>query len=158
MKEKRKKYWKKSCKRRCTCESEVTQSCLTLCNPADYSLPGFSIHGILQARILGWVTISFSRGIFQTQGLNPSLLYLLHWQRDSLPLCHLGSLPCAVLATISMSWNTGSGPPMRLLLLLSHFSRVQLCATPSTTAHQAPVPGILQARTLEWVAISFSSA
>ena len=45
-----------------------------------------------------------------------------------------------------------------LQLLLSHFSRVRLCATPWTAAHQAPpVPGILQARTLEWVAISFSS-
>ena len=39
-------------------ESEVAQSCPTLCDP----LPGFSIHGILQARILEWVTISFSRG------------------------------------------------------------------------------------------------
>ena len=38
------------------------------------------------------------------------------------------------------------------------FSRVRLCATPETAAHQAPRPGILQARTLEWVAISFSSA
>ena len=46
-----------------------------------------------------------------------------------------------------------------LLLLLSHFSCIQLCATPKTAAHQAPsVPRILQARTLEWVAISFSNA
>ena len=42
-------------------ESEVAQSCPTLCDPMDYSLPGFSVHGILQARILEWVTISFSR-------------------------------------------------------------------------------------------------
>ena len=42
--------------------SEVAQSCPTLCNPMDCSLPGFSIHGILQARILECVTISFSRG------------------------------------------------------------------------------------------------
>ena len=40
----------------------VTQLCLTLCHPMDYSLPGFSVHGILQARILEWVVISFSRG------------------------------------------------------------------------------------------------
>ena len=45
-----------------------------------------------------------------------------------------------------------------LLLLLSHVSCVRLCATPQTAVHQAPVPGILQARTLEWVAISLSSA
>ena len=43
-------------------ESEVTQSCPTLCNQVDYSLPSFSVHGILQARVLEWVTISFSRG------------------------------------------------------------------------------------------------
>ena len=43
-----------------------------------------------------------------------------------------------------------------LLLLLSRVSCVRLCATPETAAHQAP-PGIPQARTLEWVAISFSN-
>ena len=43
-------------------ESEAAQSCLTLCDPVDCGLPGFSIYGILQARILEWVTISFSRG------------------------------------------------------------------------------------------------
>ena len=41
--------------------SEVTQSCPTPCDPMDYSLPGSSLHGILQARVLEWVTISFSR-------------------------------------------------------------------------------------------------
>ena len=40
----------------------VIQSCLTLCDPMDYSLPGSSVHGILQARILEWVAISFSKG------------------------------------------------------------------------------------------------
>ena len=49
--------------------------------------------------------------------------------------------------------------PLLLLLLLSHISHVQLCATPEMAAQQAPPsPGILQARTLEWVAISFSNA
>ena len=37
------------------------QSSLTLCYPMDSCPPGFSVHGILQARILEWVTISFSR-------------------------------------------------------------------------------------------------
>ena len=41
-------------------ESEVAQLCPTLCNPVDCSLPGFSVHGILQARILEWVIVSFS--------------------------------------------------------------------------------------------------
>ena len=43
-------------------ESEVSQSCLTLCNPMDCSLPGFSVHGILHARMLEWVAISFTKG------------------------------------------------------------------------------------------------
>ena len=40
----------------------MAQSCLTLCDPVDCSLPGSSVHGILQARTLEWVAISFSRG------------------------------------------------------------------------------------------------
>ena len=43
----------------------VTQSCPALCDPMDYSLPGSSVHGILQARILEWVAIPFSRGSSQ---------------------------------------------------------------------------------------------
>ena len=41
------------------------QSCLTLCDPMDCSLPSSSLHGILQARILEWAAISFSRGSSQ---------------------------------------------------------------------------------------------
>ena len=40
----------------------VTQSCLTLCDPLGHRLPGSSVHGILQARILEWIAIPFSRG------------------------------------------------------------------------------------------------
>ena len=42
-------------------ESEVAQSCPTLCDPVDCSLPSSSVHGIFQARILEWVATSFSR-------------------------------------------------------------------------------------------------
>ena len=52
------------------------QSCPTLCDPVDCSPPGSSVHGILQARILEWVAIPSSEGIFPTQGSNPSLLWL----------------------------------------------------------------------------------
>ena len=45
--------------------SEVAQSCPTLCYSVDCSLPGSSLHGILQARVLEWVAISFSRGSSQ---------------------------------------------------------------------------------------------
>ena len=53
----------------------VAQLRPTLCDPMDCSLPGSSVLGILQARILEWVAIPFSRGIFLTQGLNPGLLH-----------------------------------------------------------------------------------
>jgi len=42
-------------------ESEVAQSCLTLSDPMDSSLPGSSIHGIFQARVLEWDAIAFSK-------------------------------------------------------------------------------------------------
>ena len=42
-------------------ESEVSQSCLTLSDPMDCSLPGSSVHGIFQARVLEWVAIAFSK-------------------------------------------------------------------------------------------------
>ena len=44
------------------CYYLVTKSCPTLCDPMDYSLPGSSVHGIIQARILEWGAISSSRG------------------------------------------------------------------------------------------------
>ena len=65
----------------------VAQSCMTLCNPIDCGPPGSFVHGIFQARILEWVTISFYRDL-PNQGLSTSSL---HWQADSLPLHSLGS-------------------------------------------------------------------
>ena len=56
-------------------ESEVAQSCPTLCDPMDCSLLGFSVHGIFQARVLEWVAISFSRGSF--------------WLRDRTQVSHI---------------------------------------------------------------------
>ena len=49
---------------------KVVQSCLTLCDPMDYI-----VHGILQARILGWVACSLLQGIFLSQELNWGLLH-----------------------------------------------------------------------------------
>ena len=51
-------------------ESEVAQSCLTPSDPMDCSLPGSSVHGILQARVLEWGAIAFSKTLF-----NPSKHY-----------------------------------------------------------------------------------
>ena len=74
------------------CVFSVAQLCLTLCDPMDCGPPDSSVCGILQTRILEWVAISFSRGIFPTQGSNPHFLHLLHWQADSLPLVPPGKL------------------------------------------------------------------
>ena len=60
----------------------VAKSCLILATPMGGSPPGFSVHRILQARILEWVAISFTRGIFPTQGAKPGCPAL---QADSLP-------------------------------------------------------------------------
>ena len=57
----------------------VTQLCLTLCDPMDCSLPGSSVHGIFQARILEWVAISYSRGSSQPRD----------WTRVSCTACRL---------------------------------------------------------------------
>ena len=46
---------------------EVTQSCPTLCDPMDCSLPGSSVHGIFQAIVLEWIAISFSKGSSQSR-------------------------------------------------------------------------------------------
>ena len=70
----------------------VTQSCPSLCNPRDYSLPGSSVHGILQARILEWVAMLSSKGsssprdqthVFCISGISR--------QANCLPQDHLGS-------------------------------------------------------------------
>ena len=76
------------------------------CDPMDWSPPGSFVHGISQARILEWVALLFSRGIFSTQRLNP---HLLHWrqspalQEDSWPLSHQGS-PITLLLIVYSSW------------------------------------------------------
>ena len=69
-------------------------SCPVVSNSAtmDCSLPGSSVHGILQARILEWVTILFSRAIFPTQESNLGLLYCRQIQYQ---LSHQGSLTLA---------------------------------------------------------------
>ena len=90
------------------CVCSVTQLCPTLCDPMDYSLLGSSVCGISQARILDWVTISPFQWIFLTQGSNPSLLCLLHWQVDSLSLSHpeawLDVTPVIISYYMKLSW------------------------------------------------------
>ena len=82
----------------------------------DCSLPGSSVHGISQSRMLEWVAISFSRGPSQTRESN---LCLLHWQVDSFPLSNQRNLIHAGLSSVQ---------------LLSH---VWLFATPWIAVSQA---------------------
>ena len=63
------------------------QSWLTLCDPMDYSPPDSSVHGLLQAGILQWVAILFSRGSSQPRDRTR---HLPHWEADSLPLSREG--------------------------------------------------------------------
>ena len=71
-------------------EIDVTQSCLTLCDPMECSLPGSSVHGIFQARILEWVAISFSK--------RPSRLR----DQTCIPPCLAASLPLSHLRSLCM--------------------------------------------------------
>ena len=63
------------------------QSCPTLCDPMDCSLPGSSVHGILQATTLEWVAISFSRGSSQP---GDQTRVSLHCRQMLYPLSHQG--------------------------------------------------------------------
>ena len=69
----------------------LTHLCQTFCNPVDCSLPGTTVCGIFQARILEWVATSSSRGSSPPRDWTHISLHLLHWQADSLLLSHLGS-------------------------------------------------------------------
>ena len=57
--------WRFGAQRKVKSESDVSQSCPTLCDPVDCSLPGSLVHGIFQARILEWGAISCSKGSSQ---------------------------------------------------------------------------------------------
>ena len=80
----------------CVCgHAKSLQSCPTLCDPIDCSVPGFSVHGILQVRILEWVAMPFSRGSSTGvgshalhPGIEPVSPALPTLQVDSLPLSY----------------------------------------------------------------------
>ena len=62
------------------CCAKSLQSCLTVCNTMDCSLPGSFVHGDSPNKNTGVGCHAFFQGIFPTQGLNPCLSYLLVWQ------------------------------------------------------------------------------
>ena len=81
----------------------VALSCPTLCNPRDYT-----VHGILQARILEGVAFPFSRGIFLTQGLNPGLP---HCRWILYQLSHKGSP--RILVRVAIPFSRGFSRPRK---------------------------------------------
>ena len=112
-------------------EREVTQSYPTLSDPMDCSLPGSSIHRIFQARVLEWGAIAFSDiHMYVHKYLN---YFAVHLKLSK----HCKSTMCC--AKLPQSCPT-------------------LCSPTDGSPPGSPVPGILQARTLEWVSISFSNA
>ena len=99
-------------------DAKPLQSCPTLWDSMDCSPSGSSVHGILQARILEWVAISFSTGAymninFHSSGINAPNIQLL---------CPKVSVCLALFSSVQS------------------LSRVRLCVTPWTAAHQAPRP------------------
>ena len=89
-------------KQRAKVKVMVTQSCLTLCDPMD-----FTVRGILQARILEWVgSLSLLQGIFPTQGLNPGLL---HCRQILYQLSDKGSP--RIVEWVAYSFSSGSSRP-----------------------------------------------
>ena len=83
----------------------IRSLCPTLCSTIDCSPPGSSVHGILWARVLEWVVIPFSRGIFPTQGLD---LGLPHCRRILYHLSHQGN-------PLGRSFSRLIFPPLSLL-------------------------------------------
>ena len=138
-------------------ESEVAQSCLTLSDPMDCSLPGSSVHGIFQTRVLEWGAISFS-------GRCKLLLLPLVVSRQScLTLRPQRRQP----TKLPRPWdspgkNTGVGCHFLLqcMKVTSESEVAQSCLTLCDPMDCSPpgssVHGIFLARVLEWVAIAFS--
>ena len=110
-------------------ESKVAQSCPTLCDPVDCSLPGFSVYGILQARILKWVAISFSRG--SSQARNQTLVsciagrFFTNWAtREARPGVKSSLLSVSKVRVVSTSLN-GWGKKRKVAYFVAHDNFIQ---------------------------------
>ena len=128
---------------------QVAQSCPNLCNPMDCSPPGSSVHGILWARILEWVAISFSTlQLYSTEKTFKGALAepTRPWAEGWSPPNSRAWYPCTV--RVSLDPHGVASVPLALILplLLScvvyvpmHSSHVRLFETPWTLARQTPL-------------------
>ena len=123
----------------------VAQSCPTLCNPVDCILPGSSVHGILQARILEWVTIPFSRRSSKprdwTWVSSIAGTFFTHLSHQGSPKSLGRVIKCVCVCVCERSVAQSC---LTLYDLMD-------CTPPGSSVHR-----ILPARILELVAISFS--
>ena len=129
-------------------ESEVAQSCPTLCDPMDCSLPGSSIHGIFQARVLERGAIAFSKILLLLSRFSRVRLSATLWTA-----AHQASLSMGF--SRQEYWSGLPFPsPMReneVTQSCPTLSDPMDCSLPGSSTH-----GIFQARVLEWGAIAFS--
>ena len=111
------------------------QSFLTFYDPMDCSLPGSSVHRILQARILEWAACPFPEDLSDL-GIEPTSPAAPSVQADSLLLSHRGSsVPLGVRSKLPLI----SASPCICVCVCCLFSRVQLFVTRWTLARQAPL-------------------
>ena len=133
------------------------QSCPTLCDPTDGSLPGSPVLGILQARTLEWAAISFSSAWkWKVKVKSLSLVRLL-----AIPWTAAQQAPPSMGFSRQKYWSGLPLPSPTLFIAIAIAKSLQscptLCGPIDGSPPGSPVPGILQARTLEWAAISFSN-
>ena len=129
----------------CVCVYLVTKLCPILCDPMDCSPARLLCLWVFSGKNTGSGCHFLLQGTFSSEGLNP---HLLHWQADSQLQNHQGIPEIHMYTHIHMY----------IYAAKSLQSRPTLCDPIDGSPPGSPVPGILQARTLEWVAISFSNA
>ena len=124
------------------------QSCLTLCNPIDSSLPGSSIPGILQERTLEWVAISFFDA-WKWKVKVKSLILVQHC--DPMDCSLPGSSVPGIVQARTLEW---------VAISFSNAWKwkwsLTLCDPMDYSLPGSSVYGVFQAKVLEWVAIAFS--
>ena len=113
-----------------------TAKSLQLC-PTLWDPPGSSVHGILRAKTLDWVAMPSSRG--SSRPRDRTHICFLYWQAGSLPWSHQGI----------------HGTKIKRMISESHSVVSDSCDPMDCSPQGSSVYGILQARILEWVAISF---
>ena len=154
------------------CVCSVAQSCPTVCGPMDCSPSDSSVHRIFQVRMLEQAAIFYIRGSSRPRDRICISWCLLHWQVNSLPLAPFtkprsdlssyqitaSSLSPRVCEILSVPFKSEDSISSAAAAAKSLQSCPILCDPIDGSPSGSTIPGILQARTLERVALSFSNA